>query len=163
MATPDYTEFLETMVLELAPVGLLEDSLAAEIAGATWRLRRCAAAEAELPEFLADEASEKTRLAIERARSAAHSILHRSVNQLRRLQTERACREVLGAVGDDAGLIDYTRATKALASRENYKKATAENRRREFNEQMASICNDPGGFPDLSRESGDDAFAASAP
>jgi hypothetical protein len=121
-----YKEFCETMYAELSPESLLEQSLAAEITGATWRLRRCAAAEGNLADYAAqdpmlDDATEKTRRSIERARSTAHGLLHRSINQLRRLQTERACRFVLDAVGDDAGLIDYTRATRALIDRERSK------------------------------------------
>jgi hypothetical protein len=90
-----YKEFCETMLAELEPATLLEQSLAAEITGATWRLRRCSAAEAELADYaltdpLLDETKEKTIRGIERARASAHSILHRSINQLRKLQT---CRE----------------------------------------------------------------------
>jgi hypothetical protein len=90
-----YKEFCETMFAELGPATLLEQSLAAEITGASWRLRRCSAAEAELADYalidpLLDETKEKTVRSIERARASAHSLLHRSVNQLRKLQT---CRE----------------------------------------------------------------------
>ena len=41
------------MYQELAPETLLEESLTAEITGATWRLRRCSAAEAELADYAA--------------------------------------------------------------------------------------------------------------
>jgi hypothetical protein len=89
-----YKEFCTTMYSELSPATLLEQSLAADITGASWRLRRCSAAEGEIASTLAydpllDERSEKNRRSIDRARAAAHSILHRSINQLRRLRTER--------------------------------------------------------------------------
>jgi hypothetical protein len=97
-----YREFCETMLAELEPATLLEQSLAAEITGATWRLRRCSGAEAELADYALidplladDEAIEKKLRSIERARASAHSLLHRSINQLRKLQT---CRESGNAV-----------------------------------------------------------------
>jgi hypothetical protein len=84
------------MLAELEPETLLEQSLAAEITGATWRLRRCSNAEAELADYALtdplldeDEATEKKLRSIERARASAHSLLHRSINQLRKLQTDR--------------------------------------------------------------------------
>jgi cell division septation protein DedD len=91
-----YKEFCETMFLELAPKTLLEQSLAAEITGASWRLRRCSAAEAELADYALtdplldeDEATQKKIRSIERARASAHSLFHRSINQLRKLQSDR--------------------------------------------------------------------------
>jgi hypothetical protein len=100
-----YKEFCETMLAELEPETLLEQSLAAEITGATWRLRRCSNAEAELADYALtdplldeDEATEKKLRSIERARASAHSLLHRSINQLRKLQTDRENRfELLNA------------------------------------------------------------------
>src|SRR5579863_8626803 len=88
-----YVEFSETMYSELCPTGLLEDSLATEIVGATWRLRQCAIAEGEIHGF--DETVDKTRRSIERARAAANCALHRSLNRLGKLQTERVIREQL--------------------------------------------------------------------
>jgi hypothetical protein len=86
-----YKEFTETMYAELAPASLLEETLAAEIAGAAWRLRRCDAADAGLTDF--DESTEKLRRSVERARAAAHTALHRSLNQLRKLQKDRTAPE----------------------------------------------------------------------
>ena len=87
-----YKEFCETMYSELCPASLLEETLVSEITGASWRLRRCDAADAGLDLF--DEATDKLRRSVERARSAASSILHRGINQLRKLQTGRAPRAV---------------------------------------------------------------------
>jgi hypothetical protein len=83
-----YKEFCETMYSELCPASLLEETLVSEITGASWRLGRCNAADAGLADF--DEATDKLRRSIERARSSATSILHRGINQLRRLQSGRA-------------------------------------------------------------------------
>jgi hypothetical protein len=143
-----YAEFCATLHRELAPVGLIEETLAAEVTSASWRLRRCSAAEADLADYseidpLLDDAKAKQIRSIERARAAAQSAFHRSVNQLRRLQTERASRDVLGAVGDDAGLIDFTQVTKAINNRERGKKLAIDNQRRAIDNQLASICNSP--------------------
>jgi hypothetical protein len=96
-----YREFRETMYRELAPATLLEESLTSEITSASWRLRRCAAAEGELADYadhdpLLDESKEKIIRSLERARAAAHSILHRSVNQLRKLQAARIAESEIG-------------------------------------------------------------------
>ena len=89
-----YKDFCETMYSELCPASLLEETLVSEITGASWRLRRCSAAEGELADFadtdpLLDETKAKSIRSIERARSTASSLLHRGINQLRRLQTDR--------------------------------------------------------------------------
>jgi hypothetical protein len=83
-----YKEFCETMYAELCPASLLQETLVSEITGASWRLRRCNAADAGLADF--DEATDKLRRSVERARSSATSILHRGINQLRRLQSGHA-------------------------------------------------------------------------
>lgn len=82
-----YNEFRRALTAELAPAAILEEVLAAEIVSATWRLRRCALAEAELGDF--DPATDAARRSIERARSAAQLALNRAHSQLRKLQTER--------------------------------------------------------------------------
>jgi len=82
-----YKEFCETMYAELCPASLLEETLVSEITGASWRLRRCNAADAGLDFF--DESTDKLRRSVERARASATSLLHRGINQLRRLQTDR--------------------------------------------------------------------------
>jgi hypothetical protein len=81
-----YQEFRQTMYAELSPASLLEESIVSEITGATWRLRRCNAAEADLGEYT--DATDKMRRSIERARASAHSLLHRSINQLRKMKAE---------------------------------------------------------------------------
>jgi len=82
-----YTNFCVTMRTELNPADLLEESLVSEITAASWRLRHCDAADAGLTDF--DDATDKLRRSIERARSRSTSVLHRGINQLRRLQSGR--------------------------------------------------------------------------
>jgi hypothetical protein len=107
------------MQLELSPDGLLEEALATEVTAATWRLRRCSNAEYEVgsrqeisadattrpyrhdewpqsaaarQDPLLDSLSEKALRSIERARASAFSLINRSINHLRKLQTERSIR-----------------------------------------------------------------------
>jgi hypothetical protein len=82
-----YTGFCDTMRAELNPACLLEESLVSEITASSWRLRHCDAADAGLTDF--DDATDKLRRSIERARSRSTSVLHRGINQLRRLQSGR--------------------------------------------------------------------------
>jgi uncharacterized protein YchJ len=144
-----YKEFCETLYTELCPEGLLEQTFVAEVTGAAWRLRRCSAVEAGLADYamddpMLDESTEKARRSIDRARSHAHSLLHRSVNQLRRLQTERACRLVLNAVGDDAGLADYKHVLIASNSH-----ARAQNKA--FDNALGSNCKPASATPQTPR------------
>jgi hypothetical protein len=146
-----YKEFTDTMRAELAPEGLLELALTAEITGASWRLRRCSAAEAELADYALtdpllddEEATQKKIRSIERARAAAHSLFHRSVNQLRRLQTERNSRIALNAIGEDAGLTDYHLVTAACVNYEKLKDiAVANHEKGATDTELGSICNLP--------------------
>jgi hypothetical protein len=92
-----YKDFCEGHLAELAPEGFLETTLASEIIGAAWRLRRCSAAEGTLADYatqdpLLDDSTEKNRRSIDRARASANAQFHRALNQLRKLQTERAVR-----------------------------------------------------------------------
>jgi hypothetical protein len=124
-----YKEFCETMYRELNPATLLEESFVSEITGATWRLRRCTAAEGELADCatqdpMLDGATEKTCRSIERARAAAHSSLNRSINQLRKLQTERATREQLQASTTVAPLAESRKVSQALKAHARAAKQT---------------------------------------
>jgi hypothetical protein len=83
------------MRTELNPADLLEESLVSEITAASWRLRHCDAADAGLTDF--DDATDKLRRSIERARSRSTSVLHRGINQLRRLQSGRPAVPVLAS------------------------------------------------------------------
>jgi hypothetical protein len=78
-----YTEFCAAYEADLLPVGALEQTLAAEILHAAWRLRRCSTLETT---------GEHAQDSIDRARAGAHRIFTRSINELRKLQTERHLR-----------------------------------------------------------------------
>ena len=115
-----YKDFFDTMFQELSPAGLLENTLANQIAGAAWRLRRCDLADSDIAshtplEPLLDTMNEKQIRSIERARAAAQSTLHRSLNQLRKIQTERIARSEIdwGKLGFPP-LADTAKAQQAL-------------------------------------------------
>jgi len=85
----------------------IEQCLAAEIASAAWRLRRCNLADGDVAQHcvidpLLDATLEKQIRSIERARSHSTSVFHRSLNQLRKLQKERYKLERIEATPDPA-------------------------------------------------------------
>ena len=92
-----YHHFCENFQKELSPKGPFEQTLAAEIVHAAWRLRRCAAIESNMvdPECdvqldpMANPATAPIQQSVDRARAQSHRILHRASAELRRLQTER--------------------------------------------------------------------------
>jgi len=98
----DYAKLQADLERELAPVGVLENTLVEEIRRATWRLRRCGEDEAgqllrlnDNPTYIMDpmEAPDrnahKIQNSVDRARSQAHRLLHKSTAELRKLQAER--------------------------------------------------------------------------
>jgi hypothetical protein len=109
----EYAETLTSVIAELAPDGLLEEAFAAEIVGATWRLRRCRMVEYSLSEGatldpMVDDVLEKRQKSVDRARDQSHNILRRSLAELRKLQAERALREQAAESrqAEDRDLID---------------------------------------------------------
>jgi hypothetical protein len=94
----EYNEALLLLLCELCPDGILEQGFAAEIMSANWRLRLCRIAEGDLAvrslqgEGLDEAAIERKQFSINRARASAHRILRRSMDELRKLQTERRIR-----------------------------------------------------------------------
>src|SRR6185437_6987403 len=84
-----FNDFESGYMAELSPVTPLEHTLAREIIHAAWRLRRCASLEVAPPENLTDEELDRLQVSIDRARSAAQRTFHRSLKELRRLQSER--------------------------------------------------------------------------
>ena len=95
-----YHHFCENFRKELNPEGPFEQTLAAEIVHAAWRLRRCSAIELNMVdpagEFQLDPmvnpGNAPTQEAVNRARAQSHRNLHRATAELRRLQTERQLR-----------------------------------------------------------------------
>ena len=108
-----YSEFCADFRTDLAPTGAIEETLAAEIIHAAWRMRRCSAIEATMMpvgESELDPLLDKTQQSVDRARAEAHRLFHRAMAELRRLQTERRFRgEILPAEHDTAtlGLASY--------------------------------------------------------
>ena len=84
-----FNDFELSYLSELAPDSPLEQTLAREIIHSAWRLRRCANLEVAPPEDLTDEELDRLQVSIDRARSAAQRTFHRSLKELRRLQSER--------------------------------------------------------------------------
>jgi uncharacterized protein YecA (UPF0149 family) len=152
-----YKIFYETMFADLGPVTTLEQSYANEIAGASWRLRRCSAVEGELADYrtqdpMFDEKAEKTIRSLERARTSALSLLNRAINQLRKLQTERITRVELDwdncnfpPLADtrklQLGLMSHYRLDKQML---DLKKQAEAAEARQVDEAMQAIMNEPG-------------------
>jgi uncharacterized protein YchJ len=78
-----YHQFCAAYEDDLVPAGAIEQTLAAEILHAAWRLRRCSILEAT---------RESNQDSVERARANAHRIFTRCMNELRNIQTERHIR-----------------------------------------------------------------------
>jgi uncharacterized protein YecA (UPF0149 family) len=82
-----FKDFESGYMAELSPAGPLEQTLTREIIHAAWRLRRCANLEIARPENLSDEELDRLQISIDRARAAAQRTFHRSLKELRRIQT----------------------------------------------------------------------------
>jgi len=103
-----YARFREEYGATLAPQGALENTLAAEIIHSAWRLRRCVQIEASFDALDRDKTlmtgsadldapyvetrADALLRSIQRARANAQRTFHRSIAELRRLQTERCFR-----------------------------------------------------------------------
>jgi hypothetical protein len=123
----EYAQTRATLMTELTPQGILEQTFADEIMGANWRLRRCRIDEAGLANRISesDNNSDEDRLdqkrkSIERARSAAQLALRRCTAELRKLQTEREMRLELDMT-DCVGLADSAQVLRAsrMAAKES--------------------------------------------
>jgi hypothetical protein len=121
----DYTKICTSLWTELSPEGTVEEFLTSELMSATWRLRRCRMVEADLAEVTIPDPSqkdpmqnpetEKQQKSVDRARAQSHSIFHRCLNALRKVQTERGIR--CQAFPDSAppeglGLMDFLQVSK---------------------------------------------------
>ena len=95
-----YHLFCENFQKELSPEGPFEQTLAAEIVHAAWRLRRCSVVESNMGESgmdfqldpMVSPAYAHAQETVDRARAQSHRNLHRATAELRRLQTERQVR-----------------------------------------------------------------------
>jgi len=116
-----FNEFETGYMLELSPATLLEQTLAREIVHAAWRLRRCASLEVAPPENLTDEELDRLQMSIDRARAAAQRTFHRSLKELRRLQSghlEPAVLMIEQARAMDAMLLKNREERRAEATAE---------------------------------------------
>jgi hypothetical protein len=114
----EYTQLRASLHSELNPAGAIEQTFADAIVSAAWRLRRCSAVEAGMAgrfsldpmEMEEDETASRIQRSVDRARAQAHNILHRSLANLRRLQTERTIRDEIfhgSAPAPDRDLANY--------------------------------------------------------
>ncbi|HEY3824346.1 MAG TPA: SEC-C metal-binding domain-containing protein [Bryobacteraceae bacterium] len=139
-----YAEFCGAFTKDLAPQGAIELTLSAEIIHAAWRLRRCSAIEATLTpandlDPIADEASEgRAWRAVDRARAQATRTLHRTIAELRRIQTERQHRAEF--------LQDFDRSVGLASLRDflppspmDVRRRLFQNKKTEFTKQSQSV------------------------
>jgi hypothetical protein len=107
----DFEALKEGLFQDLSPDSLAETLLANHVVSASWKLLRCDRSEAELAsrtsqpglDPLLDPTLESTVRTIERARTQAAKLLHQSLAELRRVQTEHHYR--LAAMPEDEGYI----------------------------------------------------------
>jgi len=115
----EYEAARKDLMEDLEPEGILEQTYADEIMGAHWRLRRCRSLEAALAaqavedESLDDAAIEKRQKSIDRARAHAHTVLRRSMAELRKLQTERHTR-IECEIPEGFGIADINQILRAV-------------------------------------------------
>jgi hypothetical protein len=136
----EYDELAAAMRKDLAPEGILEQTLANEITRAAWRLRRCARVEDNIfdPDLDAMEnrATLQIQLSVDRARLQTYRILQRSIAELRKLQNERRFRiEIL----DD----DFDTTNLGLASYKDLMPAMAAEKRRQMSNEPGTAATAP--------------------
>jgi hypothetical protein len=122
-----FKEFETGYMAELSPTTPLEQTLSREIIQAAWRLRRCASLETAPPVDMSDEELDRLQVSIDRARAAAQRTFHRSLKELRRLQSEH--------LSPAAAMIQQAMATDALIIKE------FEERKRQFEAENAAAAN----------------------
>jgi hypothetical protein len=76
-----------------APQNPAEELFTAEIVRASWRLQRCAYTEEALLDLACPREIAANQASVDRARTQASGVLHRAMEQLRKLQTERWARK----------------------------------------------------------------------
>ena len=115
-----YQLFCENFRKSLRPKGALEQTLAAEIIHAAWRLRRCSAIESEMESTqndpLLDPANAPTQRTVDRARAEAQRQMLRATAELRRLQTDRQLRVECLHPGFDLAKLGGLADIKAMQS-----------------------------------------------
>jgi hypothetical protein len=115
-----YTKICTSLWTELTPEGTVEELLTTELISSTWRLRRCRMVEEDLAEItildpMQDPETQKQQKSVDRARAQSHSIFHRCLNALRKVQTERGIRcQIFPESGppQGLGLMDILKVSK---------------------------------------------------
>ena len=118
--TEDYTKICTSLWIELTPEGTVEEFLATELISSTWRLRRCRMVEEDLAGItildpMQDPETQKQQKSVDRARAQSHSIFHRCLNALRKVQTERGIRNQIfpeSGPPEGLGLMDILKVSK---------------------------------------------------
>jgi hypothetical protein len=139
----------------LAPTGPVEAFLVTELVRAAWRIRRCNNVEAGLIDSLSnpaldpmlDSATSDTQNTLDRARSQAERGFQHSLDELRRVQTERQFRNESFPAGTDLsafGSASFKQIIPALRAPGTSKRATDELEKiqREI-EKQAAIAKQP--------------------
>ena len=134
----EYAETSAALTRELSPVGVLETTFTTEIMGATWRLRRCRLIESGLAASTDDGSVDKDAVAkeqksVDRARAQTFTRLHRSIAELRKIQTEHVIREQIHA--EMPGLTDSRQVLSAVK---------LQNRMKSESQQIPDLGNNPG-------------------
>ena len=109
------TDLFTAMHETLRPASPLEQTLASEIARASWRLNRCAAAE--------DTNPDANQTAIDRARAQALNMFIKATAELRRLQTNRQIQTEVFPEGVDNPAQPLVTAKDLIAAHSNYNRA----------------------------------------
>jgi uncharacterized protein YecA (UPF0149 family) len=139
-----FNEFETGYMVELSPVTPLENTLTREIIQAAWRLRRCASLETAPPENMTDEELDRLQISIDRARAAAQRTFHRSLKELRRLQSEHlepARLMIQQAMATDALLLkDLEDRQRQLAASEKAAQANSAKQSQSQSEKTVSIA-----------------------
>jgi hypothetical protein len=116
----DYTKICTSLWSELTPEGTVEEFLTTELMSATWRLRRCRMVEEDLAGItiidpMQNPETEKQQKSVDRARAQSHSIFHRCLAALRKVQTERGIRNQAfpeSGPPEGLGLMDFLQVSK---------------------------------------------------
>jgi SEC-C motif len=120
-----YTKICTSFWSELTPEGTAEEFLATELISSAWRLRRCRMVEEDLAGItipdpmqkdpMQNPETEKQQKSVDRARAQSHSIFHRCLAALRKVQTERGIRNQFfpeSGPPEGLGLMDMLKVSK---------------------------------------------------
>ena len=133
-----FSAHLDGLSADLQPLGALEETLFQQIVHASWNLRRCRIAEAQLfaqssdltMDPLLDDKNEAKLRRIDIYARRAQSAFHRAVSELRALQTERQYRdEAIPAAPEDSPEESAHERSPLISFRSFLPALGAENRR----------------------------------